>query len=165
MQKDLKIVAMIFHIAPCRIRDRKDHRSDNRWRHCGSVLYFCPEIWTLCISALCKSVLARLPPCVAAGLVRYQRCAARGGGPQVPGSSPGPRPVSRPAHRRHQLPPPSGDQPGQCCPDPRRVQTHAVSSGHTVTLLYTQLRFISLPCTNLLRSACDSLGLDESTNH
>ena len=30
MQKDLKIVAMIIHIAPCRIRDRKDDRSDNR---------------------------------------------------------------------------------------------------------------------------------------
>ena len=67
MQKDLKIVAMIFHIAPCRIRDRKDHRSDNRWRHCGSVLYFCPEIWTLCISALCKSVLAPAAPLCSCG--------------------------------------------------------------------------------------------------
>ena len=67
IQKDLKIVAMIFHIAPCRIRDRKDHRSDNRWRHCG-VDPFCPsEIWTLCKSALCKSVLAPAAPLCSCG--------------------------------------------------------------------------------------------------
>ena len=161
IQKDLKIVAMIFQIAPCRIRDRKYHRSDNRWRPCGSVLSFCPESQKSGLYVnlhFVNQCWPRLPPCVAAGLVRYQRGAARGGGPQVPGSSPGPRPVSRPAQRRHQLPPPSSDQPGQCCPAPRRVQTPAVSSGDTVTLLqiHTQLRFISLPCTNLLRSACDS---------
>ena len=61
---------MIFHIAPCRIRDRKDHRSDNRWSealYCGSVLYFCLKIWTLCKSALCKSVLAPAAPLCSCG--------------------------------------------------------------------------------------------------
>ena len=160
MQKDLKIVAMIFHIIlhPAELETEK---TTGQTTDGGIVdpFYTSAQISGLSVYPhLVNQCWPRLPPCVAAGLVRYQRCAARGGGPQVPGSSPGPRPVSRPAHRRHQLPPPSGDQPGQCCPDPRRVQTHAVSSGHTVTLLqiHTQLRFISLPCTNLLRSACDS---------
>ena len=67
IKKDLKIFAMMFHIAPCRIRDRKDHRSNNRWRHCGSVPSFCPERWTLCIATLCKSVLARVAPLCSCG--------------------------------------------------------------------------------------------------
>ena len=68
IQKDLKIVAMIFHIAPCRIRDRKYHRSDNRWRPCGSVLSFCPESQKSGLYVNLQFVnqcWPRLPPCVA----------------------------------------------------------------------------------------------------
>ena len=158
IQKDLKIVAMIFHIAPCRIRDRKDHRSDNRWRHCGSVLSFCPEIWTLCKSALCKSVLAPAAPLCSCGAGAVPAWCGTG----RRSTGPGFEPWSATGQPTRAAPPPAAttisDQPGQCCPAPRRVQTPAVSSGDTVTLLqiHTQLRFISLPCTNLLRSACDS---------